>query len=339
MRSGHTHERCPTKETKMKRRTFVLAATAAVSTWTPLASAQAWPDRPVKLWLSQPAGSGADAMGRMIGDQLARRWNQSLVVENRPGGQNAIGAQAAAKSAPDGYNFYFATAAALVTNAYLFANLPYDPKKDFVPVGMVGKVPFAISVNPGSQLKSLQDLVAYAKANPGKLAVANEGPKTFSGMMTRVLASQLGIQVNSIPYVSVSAGVTDTVGGQTEVIVSDVPSISQMVKAGKLRPLAVTTAKRVSGWESVPTIAETLPGFDYAGWIGIVAPAGTPAAAIQRFNRDLDAVLGDKDMAARLLAIGPMTEGAGTVEQMNAFLNAEHTRWARLTRDIGILPE
>lgn len=320
----------------MTRREFALLAASA---WLTGAHGQTWPERPVRLWLSQPAGSGADVMARMIGDQLARRWGQSLVVENRPGGQNAIGAQAAARSAPDGHNFYFATAAALVTNAYLFKSLPYDPKKDFVPVGMVGKVPFAISVNAASSLKSMQDLVAFAKANPGKLAVANEGPKTFSGMMTRLLSAQLGIQVNAISYVSVSAGVTDTVGGQTEVIVSDVPSTAQMVKTGRLRPLAVTTAQRVVGWESVPPIAETLPGFDYAGWIGIVAPAGTPAAAIQRFNRDLDAVLSDKDIAARLLAIGPITEGAGTPEQMSAFLQAEHARWSKLTQDIGILPE
>ena len=112
-----------------------------------------------------------------------------------------------------------------------------------------------------------------------------------------------------------------------------------MVKTGRLRPLAVTTAQRVTGWESVPPVADTLPGFDYAGWIGIVAPAGTPAAAIQRFNRDLDAVLGDKDIAARLLAIGPITDGAGTPEQMATFLQAEHARWSKLTQDIGILPE
>ena len=190
-----------------------------------------------------------------------------------------------------------------------------------------------------SPLRTLQDFIASAKANPGRLAVANEGPKTFSGMMTRLLSAQLGIQVNSVPYVSVGAAVTDTVGGQTEAIISDVPSVAQMVKAGRLRPLAVTTAKRVAGWDSVPAIADVLPGFDYAGWVGIVAPVGTPAAAIQRFNRDLDAVLLDREMGARLLAIGPITEGAGTPEQMGVFLQAEHTRWATLTRDIGILPE
>ncbi|MES2611873.1 MAG: tripartite tricarboxylate transporter substrate binding protein [Pseudomonadota bacterium] len=324
----------------MNRREFTLAALAPIcATWGMASRAQAWPDKPVKLLLSQPAGSGADSMARMIGDQLSRRWGQPIVVENRPGGQNAIGAQAAARSAADGYTFYFATAAALIMNAYLFKNLPYDPRRDFTPVGMVGKVPFAVTVNSSSSLKTLQDLIAFAKAHPDRLTVANEGPKTFSGIMTRLLSNQLGIQVNPVPYVSVGAGVTGTVGGQTEALISDVPSVAQMVKAGKLRALAVTTSRRIAGWESVPTISESLPGFDYAGWIGIVAPTNTPSAAVQRFNRDLDAVLSDPEVAARLLAIGPMTEGAGTVDQMGAFLDAEHGRWSRLTKDLNLAAE
>ncbi len=324
----------------MNRRDFTRRATAfAVAAASPMAFAQSWPDKPVKLILSQPPGSGADAMARMISDQLARKWGQPIVVENKPGGQNVIGAQAAARSASDGYTFYFATAAALVTNPYLIKNLPYDPQKEFTPVGMVGKVPFIISVNAGSQLKSLADLVAYAKANPGKLAIANEGPKTFGGMMTRLLASQLGIQINAVPYVSVGAAVTDTVGGQTEALLSDMPSAVQMIRSGKLRPLAVTTAKRVAGLEAVPPIADTLPGFDFAGWLVIVAPAGTPPAVVQRANRDLESILTDKDIAARLLSIGPMTEGAGTVEQTGAFLRHEYERWGNVTKTVGILPE
>lgn len=324
----------------MKRRAFTLSLTAsALAALQPLARAQGWPERPIRLVLSQPAGSGPDAMARMVTDPLARMWKQSIVVENRPGGQNAIGAQAAAKSAPDGYTFYFATAAALVTNAYLFKNLPYDPKKDFVPVGMVGKIPFALLVNSQSSIHTLQDFIAYAKANPGKLNVANEGPKTFGGMMTRMIGSSLGLQLYPVPYVSISAAITDTVGGQTESLISDVPAVAEMVKAGKLRPIAVTTAKRVAGWEKVPSMSELVPGFDYAGWVGIVAPAGTPAAAIERFNRDLDTVLKNKEMAARLLAIGPITEGAGTVDQMGSFLQGEHLRWAKLTKEIGIQPE
>lgn len=323
----------------MQKRNLLAALAAALALPLAPAAAQTWPDKPVKLVLSQPAGSGADTVARLIGDQLARKWGQTIVVENKPGGQNTIGAQAAARSPADGYTFYFATLAALVTNAYLFKQLPYDPRKDFVPVGMVAKVPFVLAVNSGSPLKNAQEFVAHAKANPGRLTVADEGPKTFSGMVSRVLAAQAGIQVNHVPYVSVSAGVNDTVGGQTEAIVADMPSSAQMLKSGRLRPLAVTTARRAVGWEQVPALAESVPGFDYAGWLAIVAPAGTPAAAIQRFNRDLEAVLSDKDNAARILAIGPVTEGAGTPEQLGAFLQAEHTRWSKVIKDLGVLPE
>jgi tripartite-type tricarboxylate transporter receptor subunit TctC len=325
----------------MNRRNFTLAASSiALGGWHPFARAEAaWPDKPVRLLLSLPAGSGADAMARIISDQLSRKWGQPVVVNNRPGGQNAIGAQVAARSPADGYNFYFTTTAALVTNAYLFKTLAYDPRKDFTPVGMVGKVPFALTVNNALPVRTLQEFIAYAKANPSKVAVANEGPRTFSGMMTRMLAHELGIDVLQVPYVSVGGAATDTVGGTAHALVSDVPTVAQLVKSGQLRPIAVTTAKRVAGWESVPSFSEVLPGFDYAGWVAIVAPTGTPAAAIQHFNRDLDAVLTDKDVAARLLAIGPITEGAGTPEQMTAFLNGEHLRWAKLSKDIGVLPE
>jgi tripartite-type tricarboxylate transporter receptor subunit TctC len=323
----------------MKRRQFTLSALAAGLPLAAFAQGGAWPDKPVKLLLSQPAGSGADAMARLIGDNLSRKWGQPVVVENRPGGQNAIGAQAAAKSPADGYTFYFATAAALVSNAYLFRTLPYDPKKDFTPVGMVGKVPFLLSVNPNSQLRTLQDFIAFAKANPGKLNVANEGPKTFGGIMTRLIAQQLGIEVNPVPYVSVAAASTDAIGGQIECLLSDMPSVAQNLKAGKLRPLAFTTAKKVAGFESVPLFADVLPGFDYAGWLGIVAPTGTPPAAVQRFNRDLDAALADKDLAAKIMAIGPITDGAGTPPQMAAFLQGEHDRWVKLTRELAIAPD
>jgi len=324
----------------MMRRKFLLSTGCiALGGWHQFASAQAWPDKPVRLTLSQPAGSGPDNMARLIGEQLSRQWKQPVVVENKPGGQNAIGAQAAARSPADGYNFYLTTAAALVTNAYLFKSLPYDPRKDFTPVGMVGTVPFALTVTDSLPVHNLQEFVAYAKANPAKVAIANEGPKTFGGMVTRLLAHQLGIDVLQVPYVSVRGAVTDTIGGVTHAMVSDVPAASEMVKAGRLRAIAVTTAKRVAGWDSVPSISEVLPGFDYAGWIAIVAPTGTPAASIQRFNRDMDAILTDKEVVGRLLALGPITEGAGTPEEMAVFLKSEHLKWEKLTKDIGVLPE
>jgi tripartite-type tricarboxylate transporter receptor subunit TctC len=324
----------------MNRRGILIAGVAGATSMSALtAFGQAWPARPVRLLLSQPAGSGVDNIARLLGEHLGRKWKQAVIIENKPGGQNVIGAQQAARAAPDGYTFYVATLAALVTNRYLFKSLPYDPMKDFAPVGMVGRVPFALYVNPASGVKSLPEFITRAKAQPGKLSVANEGPRTFGGMLARLLNARAGMEINPISYVSVSAAVTDTVGGQTEALLCDVATAAPMTKLGRLRMLAVTTARPVVGWESVPSIAETLPGFDHAGWLGIVAPTGTPDAAIVRFNRDLDEHLRDKEFVARLLAIGAVTDGAGTPEQFGAFLASEHSRWALATREIGVLPE
>ncbi|KAF1018728.1 MAG: hypothetical protein GAK30_03530 [Paracidovorax wautersii] len=301
--------------------------------------AQNWPDKPIRFILSQPAGSGPDAMARLVGHDLTALLGQAVIVENRPGGQNAIGAQAAARSAADGSTFYVATAAALVTNPFLFKSLSYDPRSDFTPVGMVGVVPFAISVNANAPFRSFTELVTYAKANPGKLDIANEGPRTFGGLLTRFLAAQLGLDIHPVSYSSVSAAVNDTVAGQIGVLVSDVPSVLPMVKAGRLRTLAVTTTDRVPGLDNVPTVADTLPGFDFYGWVGIVAPAGTSAPVVQAMNRALDRVLANLDLAERIRTIGPITHGAGTPAQMQAMLDKEHARWAKLTKDFDIQPE
>jgi tripartite-type tricarboxylate transporter receptor subunit TctC len=262
-----------------------------------------------------------------------------VVVENRPGGQNVVGAQAAARSPADGYTFYFATTAALVTNQYLLKDLPYNPQKDFTPVAFIGKSPFAIMVKSDSPIKSLDDLLAKAKAEPGKISVGNEGPKTFSGMIARLFASRTKTDLNLVPYVNVGAAVQNTLGGQIDVLVADIASTAQLVKQGQLRMLAVTSEKPVEGFETVPTLASKLPGFDMVGWFAIVAPTGTPPAAIQRFSRDLDTVLRDKDVAERIHAAGPMTEGAGTPQQLATFLKSENDRWSAITKEIGILPE
>jgi len=316
---------------------FCLAATGFVA--VAQAQGQAWPDRPLKLTLSQPAGSGPDNVARILGDRLGKSLGQAVVIDNKPGGQNAIGAQAAARSAPDGYNYYFATTAALVTNAYLFKTLSYDPQKDFVPVGFVGKSPFAILVPAASPFRSLDDLLAKAKAEPGKVTLANEGPKTFSGMISRLLAARAGVELNLVPYVSIGVAVQNTLGGHTNAVVADIASTGQLVRQGQLRMLAVTSEKRVPGWDDVPAVAEKMPGFDMVGWLAIVAPVGTPPAAIQRFNRELDTALRDKEIADRIHAAGPITDGAGTPEQLGAFLGAEHQRWTTITKEIGVLPE
>lgn len=302
------------------------------------ASAQSWPARPVRLVLSQPPGSSPDIVARLIADRLTRGWDKAVVVENRPGGQNVIGALAVVKAPADGYNFYYATTAALIINAYTFKALPYDPKKDFVPVGMIGQSPFLVAANPSAGLNSIGDLVAFAKANPDKLSVATEGPKTFSGMMASMLASTAGVKMVAVPYSGVQPGILDTIAGRTQLTVQAVAATMAHLQRGALRPLAVTSGRRVPGLDQVPTLGETYPGFEYSGWHAIVAPQGTPADVIRRFSADLAGVIKDPEVVKRLFDLGIVAEAA-TPEQLGEFLAAEHARWAKLSKDIGVVPE
>jgi tripartite-type tricarboxylate transporter receptor subunit TctC len=318
---------------------LLLLASVALAAVQP-ALAQTWPSKPVRLILSQAPGSSPDIVARLIADRLSKRWGQPVVVENRAGGQNVIGAQLAAKAAPDGYTLYYATTAALVINTYTFKSLPYDPRKDFAPVGLIGQSPFVVAVNPEVPAKNLAELVAYAKANPDRISMATEGSKTFSGMMADMLATTAGAKMVNVAYSGVTPGIQDTVAGRTQLTVQAVAAMSSYLNRGALRPLAVTSAKRVPGLEQVPTLGETFPGFQYVGWHAIVAPQGTPAQVIQRVNRDLDGVIKSPDFVKRLLDLGIVADaGAGTPEQLGEFLRAEHTRWAKLAKDVGVVPE
>ena len=303
------------------------------------AFAQAWPAKQVKLVLSQPPGSSPDILARLLAERLTKRWGQVVLVENRPGGQNIVGAQVAAKAAPDGYTFYYATTAALVTNLYTFKALPYDPRKDFTPVGMIGLSPFVIAVHPDLPVKSLDDLVAYAKANPDKLSVATEGTKTLSGLLADMIAATGGVKILHVPYNGVQPGILDTIAGRTQLTVQSSTALNAHLKRGALRPVAVSAPKRVSGLEQVPTLGESWAGFQYVGWHAVVAPSGAPEDAIRRFNRDLDAAMKEPDVAQRLVEFGIVTEGAGTPAELGEFLRAEHGRWSKLARDIGVVPE
>ena len=303
------------------------------------AGAQDWPARPVKLIVSQPPGTSPDITARYLADRLSRLLGQPVLVENRPGGQNVIGAQAAAKAPADGYTYFFATTAAIVTNPLTFKALPYDPERDFAPVAMIAKSPMVVAVNPSVPAKTLAELVALDKSQPGRLAAANEGAKTFSGMMSQMLNKTAGTRLLQVPYSGVSPAIQDTIAGRTQVVLVSSAALLPFLKRGDLRPLAVSAGKRVRGIEDVPTLAETYPGFEYVGWFALLAPAGTPPNAVQRMNREMDRVLADAEVAQRLYDLGLVNEGAGTPESLNDFLRAERERWAKLVKEIGLQPE
>ena len=301
--------------------------------------AQTWPDKPVKWVLSQPPGSGPDNVARILADRLSKTWGQAVVIENKPGGQNTIGAQAAARSPADGFNFYFATTAALVTNPLLFKTLPYDPAKDFVPVAFIARSPFAVLVRTESPIASFDDLVARSKAAPGSLSLGNEGPRTFSGMIARLLNARTQAGANLVPYANVGVGTQNLMGGHVDAMVADLASTAALARQGKLRVLATTAAQRVAGWDNVPALSEKIPGFDMVGWFAVVAPTGTPAAAIARANRDINALLSEKEVAERIAVIGPLVDGSMGTDAVAAFLRAESARWQEAVREIGLLPE
>ena len=328
----------------MKRRQFTqatlwVAAGSYAGSFVSSVNAQSWPDKPVKWTLSQPPGSGPDNVARILSDRLAKLWGQAVVIDNKPGGQNTIGALAAARSAPDGSNFYFATTAALVTNPLLFKSLPYDTAKDFVPVAFIARSPFALLVKADANIASLDDLIVKSKASAGKLSLGNEGPRTFSGMIARLFNARAGAGANLVAYANVGQGTTDLMGGHVDAMVADLASTASLIRQGKLRVLATSSAKRIPGWENVPALSEKLPGFDMVGWFAVVAPTGTSAAAIERSNRDINALLADKEVADRIATIGPLVDSSMNVEAVGAFLRSESIRWQSIAKEIGVLPE
>ena len=311
--------------------TLALAAASA-------SFAQSWPARPVRLIVSQAAGTSPDISARFIADRLSKVWGQTLVVENRAGGQNVIGAQAAARSAPDGYTFFYATTAAIVTNPLTFKSLPYDPPRDFDAVAMIAKSPMVVAVGSAVPAKTVAELIALDKSKPGTLSSAHEGPRTFSGMMSQAFNLATGIKALQVPYNGATPAIQDTVGGRTQIVFLSSAAVAPFIKRGDLRPIAVTVGKRVTGLEGVPALAETYAGFDYSGWFAVLAPAGTPKDVIAKVNRDVNQVLADPEVAQRLRDLGVVTE-PGSPEALNEFLAAERTRWTKLVKDIGLQPE
>ena len=322
----------------MTRALRTLLAIAMLAATCP-AGAQGWPAKPIRVIVSFPAGSAPDIVCRFVTDRLSRALDQTIVVDNRPGSGNILAGQAAARSAPDGYNFFCATAATLVSNPHTFKTLPYDPEKDFVPVSMIAKGPFFVLVHPSVPARTLAELAAYDKANPGKLSFATDGLRNFTGMMAAWLNKVAGTNILIVPYTTMPLGIQDTISGRTQVIILAVPAAASRISSGELRPLAGSFALRVPGYENVPAIAETYPGFELVGWFLIVAPAGTPPRIVLRVNREMDGILKDPETARRLATLGFFSDGAETPEAVAEAIRADREKWGRIVKEIGIQPE
>ncbi len=320
-----------------KLRSAAVAALVLGSLCT--AQAQSWPDRPIKFISSQAAGGGTDIIGRLVADQLSARLGQPIVYENRPGGGNVIGTQAAARSAPDGYTFFYATAAAIVTDPHTYKSLPYDPMKAFDVISNIAEVSFMLLAHPSVPAKNLPELIAYAKANPDKLTVATDGPRRFSGMIAAWINKLASTQISYVPYTQMTQGIQDVIAGRVQLVIIAVPAAKGHVANGTLRALAVTSAKRLTDYPDVPAVAETFPGFDFAGWWLLAAPAGISASVIERVNREMAAILNDPAVVVKLKSMGFVSRGGGAVQQVRDYVQAQHAAWGKLVNEIGLQPE
>jgi tripartite-type tricarboxylate transporter receptor subunit TctC len=270
---------------------------------------------------------------------LSIALGQQVLVENRPGGANVVGAVAAAHAPADGYTLFFATAAALVSNPYTFKTLPYDPVKDFTAVSMVAKNPFLILAHPSVPANTLPELIAYDKAHPGKLTFATDGRRNFSGILATWINKVSGAAILQVPYTTMPQGVQDTLAGRTQLTILSPPSAAPHIASGALKPLAISWTKRLPQYAQVPSISEAYPGVELTGWFVIVAPTGTPANIIARLNQEMDKILKTPEMVKRLAELGFFTEGADTPEATRAFVQAQYELWGKVVREIGLSPE
>lgn len=302
-----------------------------------VASAQTWPARPIKLIVPTGAGHAVDIMARVLATGVSANLGQTMFVENMPGASGFIGAQATARAEPDGYTFLFAPASLLSSNMYLFKSLPYDPTRDFAAVALVvDGGPMVVTVNPSLPVKTIPELIAYGKANPGKLSYAVDATSGFGVAVGRLLNKRGQIGMVEIPYRSSPQMAQDTMAGTVPLMVGSVPPVAALVRSGKLRWIGISSEQRFPGMDDLPTIAETLPGFRIDGWFVVVAPAGTPAPVLQRLNREIDQVFKSQEIRQRALGFGLVVSDAGTPESTAAFIRAEQERWRTLVNDLGM---
>jgi tripartite-type tricarboxylate transporter receptor subunit TctC len=321
------------------RRSFLqLTAAAAALPFVPRAvRAETYPSKPIRLIVGFPAGGQVDITARLTAQALGEALGQTVVVENKPGAGGNLGAQAVINAAPDGYTLFFAAASNTV-NTTLFAPLPYDFARDTTPVGTINRIPLVLEANPSFEAKSVAALIAYAKANPGKLSVGSPSAGTPPYLCVDLLKMMAGIDAVHVPYFGENQMVTDLLGGQLMVAVGGISSGIGHIKAGKLTALGVTTAAPVAELPGVPAIADTIPGFDASGWSGIVAPKNTPKDVIDKLAAAIATVQADAKFKERLSEFGaPLF--ALSPQAFGQFIVEETEKWGKVVRFAGLKPQ
>lgn len=317
-------------------RRAIMGGLAASALMPQLGMAQApWPQgRTIKLVVPFAPAGATDVLGRLIADKLGQSWGTNLVVENRPGAGSNIGTEAVAKAEPNGETFLIVSVG-LATNQYLYPKVNYDPVRDFAPITMVALVPNLLVVNNQLPVKDVAEFVAYAKANPGKLTYASSGVGTSLHLSGELFQKLTGTKMVHVPYRGSSQAIQDLVGGRVDVMFDNITSALPQAKAGAIRGLGVTTAKRAATAPEFPPIAETVPGFDVSSWFALFAPAKTPKAIIDKVQADTKAALADPNVRAKMDALAAEPVG-DTPAELGAFLQSEMKKWGDLIREAGI---
>ena len=303
---------------------FLLFASSAL--------AQSWPQKPVKFIVPFPPGGASDISARLLGERLSEIWGQQVVIENRGGAGGGVGAAEAARAAPDGYTLFFPSGSVMTANQHIYAKMNYDPEKDFVPVTNVVSGPQVLTVPASSPFKTVKDLITFARANPNKLNFGHAGIGSQTHLAAENFLYQAKIQAQAVPYKGEGPGHAALVGGEIDFFVGNVAAAIGHINGGRLRALGVTSTTEAPQLPGVPPIAKTVPGFENAGWFGIVAPTGTPNEIIQKVYRDTKRALEDTRMKARLYAQG-LAPVANSPEEMAKALKEETALWAKVVAE------
>ena len=313
-----------------------IAALAGVGPLAAPAKAQPYPSRLVKIVVPQTPGGATDVFARKIGQALSERWGQPVVIENRAGAGGVLGTDGVAKSAPDGYTLLVTYAGSQAINPSLYPKIPFDSVGDFQMVATLAVTPFILIVNPKLPAQNFAEFIALAKARPGSLTYASSGNGSVNHLLGEMVKTETGIDMLHVPYRGVAPAITDVIGGQVDAAFSSVPSVLQMIRAGSVRALAVSSAQRIAAAPEIPTIAESgLPGFDVNPWWGILAPAGTDMAIVRKINADVADILRSKEMIDFLA-----TQGAEPLitspEEFLRILQADLVKWAKVVKAAGV---
>lgn len=314
-----------------------LTTSAAAPAWSQSGQSEAYPNKPIRMLLPFPPGSGTDNSARIIGQQLTAQTGQPIVMDNRPGGNGFIAATAAAAAPPDGHTLFITTNTTHAANASLFRKLPYDPIKDFAPVSLIAKSGLVLVVPAGSPIRSVADLTALAKDRQGKLSFASGSSSTR--ISSELYLMQSGAKAVHVPYKGVPAALTDLVGGQVDFMISDIGPARALIRSGKLRAVAVTTAARHPQFAEVPTMAESgMPGYEMTAWVAAFLPAATPRPLVERMSVLIQKAVMSPGARESFEALGG--EGVpSTPQELEAFVQSETLKWAKVVKAAGIEPE